>query len=104
MVVMASPNRSEPRGIPSIISQMWCFKCQIPADFRGGPQLSSCRSEVAFSESPDTDLRFQTPFEAMFKLPANDSGPEGSSDDNPIVLEQINEHEFRGFLRVLYPR
>jgi len=32
---------------------------RIPADFRGGSQSSSCRSEVASSESPGTDLRFQ---------------------------------------------
>lgn len=30
-----------------------------PANFRGGSQPSSCRSEVASSESPGTDLRFQ---------------------------------------------
>jgi len=40
----------------------------------------------------------------MFKLPAEISGPEGFRDDNPIVLEQVDEHDFRGFLRVLYPR
>jgi len=47
-----------------------------------------------------------TIFEAMFALPTdcNDSKQiEGSTDDNPIILEGINEEHFRGFLGVLYP-
>ena len=53
-----------------------------------------------------------TPFEAMFALPQGPSvktedmgatGCEGLSDDNPIVLHQVEEEDFRAFLRVLYP-
>ena len=28
---------------------------------------------------------------------------EGISDDNPIVLHQVEEDDFRAFLKVLYP-
>ncbi|KAF9552807.1 hypothetical protein CPC08DRAFT_768030 [Agrocybe pediades] len=50
-----------------------------------------------------------TIFETMFTLPqpvpagGDESGVEGSSRDNPIVLQGVNENEFRIFLRVLYP-
>jgi len=48
----------------------------------------------------------------MFALPQGPSvktedmgatGCEGLSDDNPIVLHQVEEEDFRAFLRVLYP-
>ncbi|KAH9947628.1 hypothetical protein B0H21DRAFT_821784 [Amylocystis lapponica] len=43
-------------------------------------------------------------FSAMFELPvaASSSGPEGSSDDNPIVLTGDTVQEFRNFLWGLY--
>jgi len=53
-----------------------------------------------------------TPFEAMFALPqgsgtdVNDTGAtpcEGISDDNLIVLHQVEEDDFRAFLKVLFP-
>jgi len=48
----------------------------------------------------------------MFALPqgsdtkVDDAGAtpcEGISDDNPIVLHQVEDDDFRAFLKVLYP-
>jgi hypothetical protein len=47
-----------------------------------------------------------TIFEAMFALPqANENGTpiEGTSLDNPIILDGVEEKQFRAFLRALYP-
>ncbi|KAF5320886.1 hypothetical protein D9619_002116 [Psilocybe cf. subviscida] len=45
-----------------------------------------------------------TPFETMFGLPTGgEKKVEGSSADNPIVLEGTSADDFRAFLRVLYP-
>ncbi|KAF5322022.1 hypothetical protein D9619_002120 [Psilocybe cf. subviscida] len=45
-----------------------------------------------------------TPFETMFSMPPEDpKNVEGSSADNPIVLEDTSAKDFRAFLRVLYP-
>ena len=47
-----------------------------------------------------------TIFEALFSLPpANKNGTpvEGTSLDNPIILEGVIEKQFRAFLRALYP-
>lgn len=46
----------------------------------------------------------ETPFETMFSLPPEDPKiVEGSSDDNPIILEGIAAADFAAFLHVLYP-
>ena len=38
----------------------------------------------------------------MFALPpTTDAEAEGSTDENPIVLPDVDENHFRGFLRVL---
>lgn len=45
-----------------------------------------------------------TPLETIFSLPAEDpKNVEGSSADNPIILEDTSANDFRVFLRVLYP-
>jgi hypothetical protein len=47
-----------------------------------------------------------TIFEAMFALPSskeNGIPVEGTSLDNPIILDGVTEEHFRAFLRILYP-
>jgi hypothetical protein len=42
----------------------------------------------------------------MFSLPVGTDdlrGVQGTSDENPIVLQGVDEGDFRGFLGALYP-
>jgi len=43
-----------------------------------------------------------TIFEAMFSLPTVEGKAEGLNDQNPIILP-VDEENFRGFLRAMYP-
>ena len=43
-------------------------------------------------------------FRDMFSLPSWESKAEGSSQDNPIILENIKAEDFKQFLRVMFPR
>ena len=43
-------------------------------------------------------------FRDMFSLPSGESTAEGSSQDNPIILENIKAEDFKQFLRVMFPR
>ena len=77
-----------------------------------------CRSGLTLTSAQAGNTIFQVPrngfevpgtiFETMFSLPPATVGggveraSEGSSDDNPIVLP-VDEANFRGFLRAMYP-
>ena len=43
-------------------------------------------------------------FRTMFQLPvANDTAPDGSSNEQPLLLEGVNKEDFRQLLRVMFP-
>ena len=43
-------------------------------------------------------------FRTMFQLPvANDTAPDGSSNEKPLLLEGVNKEDFRQLLRVMFP-
>ena len=46
-----------------------------------------------------------TVFADMFLLPQGDQATvEGQSDENPIILQEINKHDFEQLLKVLMSR